>query len=117
MSSEGWGWLKHVLADAKKSNKERNETNQSGLSAKIRNDMSKPTNTNTNANEPAYPCQEFVAPGSEFQVGLTKRELIAAMAMQGLLANAEHRYSISESIRHAVWASDALLAEIEKEKA
>lgn len=45
--------------------------------------------------------------------GLTKRELIAAMAMQGLLASG--RSFVADVSNYAVANADALLAELAKE--
>ena len=51
--------------------------------------------------------------------GLTKRELFAAMAMQGIWANSDEAmakaWSIKDIARNAVEAADALLAELAKE--
>lgn len=47
--------------------------------------------------------------------GLTKRELFAAMAMQGLLTNPEFSASLREA-NWAVKAADALIAELTKEQ-
>ena len=49
--------------------------------------------------------------------GLTKRELFAAMAMQGMMANANHAvfiHSHTERAALAVLAADALLKELAK---
>ena len=47
--------------------------------------------------------------------GLTKRELLSAMAMQGLLANTENGYSsINMLVHDATVYADALLAELQK---
>lgn len=49
------------------------------------------------------------------QHGLTKRELFAAMALQGLCASAEYpQVSYEGSARTAVEQADALLAELER---
>lgn len=51
--------------------------------------------------------------------GLTKRELFAAMAMQGMLASetASYNYGAQENLAvNAVKRADALLAELNKEK-
>lgn len=51
--------------------------------------------------------------------GLTKRELFAAMAMQGILANPELVRVYTEEIqimRSAVNEADALIAELDKER-
>lgn len=84
-----------------------------------------------NGNEPAYPGIEGV-PGYGNQTpitgpnglawvchnqGLTKRELIAAMAMQGICAgDHENKYSERDVTQWAVSMADALLAELAKEK-
>lgn len=84
-----------------------------------------------NAEQPAYPVDAVeakyrpydrdsvvkVSNGSPAYHGLTKREQFAAMAMQGLLANA--RVDIHEPVEYAFYAvksADALLAELEKPK-
>lgn len=49
--------------------------------------------------------------------GLTKRELFAAMALQGILSNAAMNGDPADQIAiDAVAAADALLAELAKEK-
>ena len=45
--------------------------------------------------------------------GLTKREMFAMAAMQGILSNP--RYTYEQLARHAVNYADALLAELEKQ--
>lgn len=73
-----------------------------------------------NSDMPAYPVTDEKAPPSEFGwvCGLTKRELIAAMAMQGYCANSTDgflkRSSDAEVAEMSVNAADALLAELEK---
>jgi len=68
-------------------------------------------------NEPAYPWGEH---GTALG-GLTKRELIAAMAMQGLASIAYTGVSLSPidlvrlDVSRAVMYADALLAELAKE--
>ncbi len=80
-------------------------------------------------NEPAFPCN---AQGNESKIypqeysGLTKRELFAAMAMQGILArgpikvdgySSEGRQTESQFVAMvAVSRADALIAELAKEK-
>jgi hypothetical protein len=59
-------------------------------------------------NEPAYP--EYFDNGGR---GLTKRELIAAMAMQGMIAGG--RYGEEEVSAISVAYADALLAQLSKE--
>lgn len=62
------------------------------------------------ANEPAPPWGEH---GTALG-GLTKRELIAAMAMQGLLSS-ETQATYEEFAASSVEVADALLAELAKE--
>lgn len=53
----------------------------------------------------------------EEMCGMTKRELFAAMAMQGLLTNREHKHRIiEEDTEYCVRIADALLIELAKEK-
>lgn len=47
--------------------------------------------------------------------GLTKRELFAAMAMQGMLANGLHRNAAHVNAIYAVQHADALINELNKE--
>lgn len=77
-----------------------------------------------NGKEGAFACPDN---GTEYtttwqgQVGLTKREYFAGLAMQGILASnieglACGRIDIPGVIQSAVKASDALLIELEKTK-
>ena len=74
-------------------------------------------NNETKANEPAF---SKAASYSDFygldesQIGLTKREYFAAMALQGLLAN--DSALITSKVRDAVKAADALIEELNKTK-
>jgi hypothetical protein len=66
--------------------------------------------------KPVFPVITKLKPdeGAHLNIawGLTKRELFAAMAMQGMLAHPEcPTWNVSED---AVKAADALLAELEK---
>lgn len=63
----------------------------------------------TEADEPAYP--PFDA-GYRHYTGLTKRELFAAMAMQGLLANPETNPDYIPS--QAAFFAEELIAELSK---
>lgn len=68
------------------------------------------------ADEPAHPVKNV----ADFQYhGLSKRELIAAMALQGILANGTYDPPRRERLKgmsiDAVSAADALLAELAKE--
>ena len=62
------------------------------------------------SNEPAYPVPEdnLLSNGTYNNSGLTKRELIAAMAMQGLIA-ANYHVEYEDAAKHAVLHADALL--------
>ena len=46
--------------------------------------------------------------------GLTKREMFAIAAMQGICSNPNDRYTYEQLAGHAVKHADALLAELEK---
>ena len=69
--------------------------------------------SNATTDLPAFPIH-----GPLFATGLTKRELFAAMAMQGILANPCRQTSTSETYAEAaidgVRYADALLAELAK---
>lgn len=73
-----------------------------------------------NANDPSYPARWPNGSGQPEMTcfGLTKRELFAAMAMQGLLSNlAEIRragFSDRDIEMFAVIRADALLAQLAK---
>lgn len=67
-----------------------------------------------NANQPAYPIPDFVNGNGDVQpesIGLTKRELIAAMALQGILANdIPYENNVDASVNYA----DLLLAKLKE---
>ncbi len=76
------------------------------------------------SSQPAHPAIEIkhstgpgpVATSRVFHTGLTKREMFAAMAMQGLCANSipgSHHHA-DERAREAVLNADALLKELAK---
>ena len=70
-----------------------------------------------NRNAPAYPCGQDVTMGLwKPETGLTKRERIAAMAMQGLLACGEQHdeHTATVTAKSAVRLADELLKELEK---
>ena len=48
--------------------------------------------------------------------GLTKREMFAVAAMQGIPSNSNDRYTYEQLAGHAVTQADALLSELEKQK-
>jgi hypothetical protein len=78
---------------------------------------------NTNGNLPAMPqthsdnlCQQTGTAKAE-HAGLTKREMFAMAAMQGLLVNMGRNGldSIKQVAEHASAAADELLAELERQ--
>lgn len=64
-----------------------------------------------NGNESAYP-NKF---GALTEQGLTKREVFAATALQGLLANPKLAETRNDVIAMAVRAADELIIELEKD--
>lgn len=71
--------------------------------------------------KPAFPCVDFLRdhPGGErreYFYGLTRRELFAAMAMQGILAKSGRYAEGKESVlaQYAIAHADALIAELDK---
>lgn len=64
----------------------------------------------TNANDPVFP----ILGGEKPCLGLSTRELFAAMALQGLLANHEKRYPERQAAMIAVNAADALIDALNK---
>lgn len=68
------------------------------------------------AHDPVYPSHGSM--GEVIETGLTKRELFAAMAMQGLSANPDPQVSSwggQQTAQCAVAFADALLAALETE--
>ena len=65
-----------------------------------------------NGNDAAYP-NNFVPERYNPEFGLTKRELFAAMAMQGILLS-DRATSAEGRVYHAVKHADALIAELSK---
>lgn len=63
-----------------------------------------------NAKLPAYPTNR------EDHDGLTKREYLTGLAMQGHAANTSKRWTISELAKAAVETADALLSALEHSK-
>jgi len=57
-----------------------------------------------NGNDAIYP---MATEGNNFNEGLTKRELIAAMAMKGLLANPEMAHAITRGLIAKMASSEA----------
>jgi hypothetical protein len=65
-----------------------------------------------NGNDSAYPiAPEQYSP----EFGLTKRELFAAMALQGLLADPYSTQEFADMASMSVQVADALIAELSKE--
>jgi len=62
-------------------------------------------------NNPAFPTGQLKI--GDFQ-GMTRRDLFAAMAMQGLLAQTPCRVLIGEIVKESVQCADALLEELSK---
>jgi len=69
------------------------------------------------ANDPAFASPAAWHPLHEMQIGgsmgMTKRELFAAMAMQGLVGNTTISGSAKAYARDAIAIADALLAALE----
>ena len=65
----------------------------------------------TNGNDAAYPLMGKLGASA----GLTKRELLAAMALQGILAYPNNSQSIGLCACVAVKAADALIAKLSEE--
>lgn len=63
--------------------------------------------------ENAFPNFFFHNPGFDFEGGLTKRELFAAMAMQGMAAQPNPLNDDEAAELSVLWA-DALIAELAK---
>lgn len=69
----------------------------------------------SNANDMAFPVvlETTRTPNDSEQLGLTKREYFAAMAMQGYCSNPElNHWSHDETAEHAAFLADALLVEL-----
>ena len=70
-----------------------------------------------NADMPAMPCQPLGQdgmPSHEMTYGLTKREMFAMAAMQGLCAHSGDYHEFSHLASDAVNYADSVLAELEK---
>ena len=68
-----------------------------------------PSEVHTKA-ERGYPSQKFMSSG------LTKREMFAMAAMQGLLSNSAGKYTYNEMTERAVNCADALLEKLGQAK-
>ena len=74
---------------------------------------------NANGDTLAYPAPNIIGSGSHNTInapsgtGLTKRELFAAMAMQGLIQDARIESSPAGLAAEATWYADALLAALD----
>lgn len=71
----------------------------------------------SNAGDMAFPVPPEHSPNNSIQLGLTKREYIAAMAMQGMASDPVYTEAPYEKgiAMHAVKMADALLAALEKQ--
>lgn len=67
-----------------------------------------------NANIPAYPVHPDQSLDFAARNGLTKRELIAAMAMQAMLSRSGIWEDANQPAKYAIRYADALLAELAK---
>lgn len=76
----------------------------------------------TNPNDPAFPCYHSTAPSGAH--GLTRREVFAALALQGILANphtmeavapAKGEKTVEFLCECAAQAADALIAALNAE--
>jgi len=74
----------------------------------------------TKPTDPAFPVYEGVAIDAQSyaksQVGLTKLELFAAMAMQGICGDPSRSGTLEDYADDAVNAAKALIAALEKEQ-
>lgn len=76
------------------------------------------THPTSDGAEPAYPCDPITNNQTDAARGLSKRELIAAMAMQGLCVDYHSSPNdIDANAILAVRAADALLSELAKARA
>lgn len=67
-------------------------------------------NAKSLGDQPASPLdQKLICPPC---IGMTKRELFAAMALQGLIANSTRSGTIEMAADYALQLADALLAEL-----
>ena len=64
--------------------------------------------TNGNDTVDAIFLQHGLTHDSHVDLGLTKREYFAAMAMQGLLSS-DSRDAVDEFVKYSVYAADALI--------
>ena len=67
----------------------------------------------TNKNDSVYPCGYKNANAN--QMGLSKREYFAVMAMQGLLAGADFNMQLNELVLQSLSCADALIKALNAE--
>lgn len=85
------------------------------------NNMTKNPTAMENKDKPAAPCVHVNIDGTydyAVNMGLTKREMIAAMCLQGLLANPEPTFFNLKDVDKAAYAvimADVLLTQLEKQ--
>ena len=65
---------------------------------------------------PFQPCGPDGLPTHEAEFGLTKREMMAMAAMQGLCAHSGDYHTFADMASDAVNYADALLAELELDR-
>jgi hypothetical protein len=69
----------------------------------------------TNPDDLAFPLQfEHETVGKGFYTGLTKREIFAMTAMQGILSKEIRQYQSADLVRWSVEFADALISELNK---
>lgn len=68
-----------------------------------------------NKNKPVFPIynKEFIRENDQSN-GLTKRELFAAMALQGFLSNIDGLYSSNDIVDDSIQIADKLLKALEE---
>lgn len=71
--------------------------------------MSAPTTRQENGSAPAAPINFLPGPSVWERTGLTKREYIAALALQGILAHSYNDVTYEAAARDAVVHADELL--------
>ena len=71
-----------------------------------------------NSDMPAMPIEinGFGQYAPEAFTGLTKREMFAMAAKNGIMSNSNDRYTYEQLAGHAVAQADALLSALEKQK-
>lgn len=68
----------------------------------------------SNGNDMAFPVDYTQTPNNTYQLGLTKRELFAGMAMQGIISSLDMKVPNTDVAVAAVKMADQLLKELAK---